>query len=118
LRFGAPRRKAKPVRSQHAFGDDTGFAGSAVDPVDVGVDLGFRDIAFVIAKQAEHRIGEPDRAVGFHDDVIRRIQLLAVKGVHQHRNRTVIFGPGHAPPAMLAGDQPALAVAGIAVAEI
>ena len=95
-----------------------GFAGRAVDPVDIGVDLGLGLVALVIAEQAEDRIGEPDRAVGFHHDVVRRVQPLAVEGIHQHRDRAVIFGAGHAAAAMLAGDQPALAVAGVAVGEI
>src|SRR5258707_13312637 len=34
------RRKAKPVRPEHAFGDDRGLSGFAVDPVDIGYDLG------------------------------------------------------------------------------
>ena len=112
------RREAQPVRPEHAFGDDAGLAGRAVDPVDVHVDLGLGLVAFVIAEQAEDRIGEPDRAVGFHHDVVRRVQPLAVEGVHQHRDRAVIFGADHAASAMLAGDQPALAVAGIAVGEV
>ena len=94
------------------------FAGRAVDPVDVHVDLGLGLVALVIAEQAEHRIGEPDRAVGFHHDIVRRVQPLAVEGIHQHRDRAVIFGADDAAAAMLAGDQPALAVAGIAVGEV
>ncbi len=112
------RRETQSVRPEHAFRDDRGFAGRAVDPVDIGVDLGFGLVALVIAEQAEHRIGEPDRAVGFHHDVVRGIQPLAVEGVHQDRDRSVIFGPDDAPPAMLAGDQPSLPVAGIAVGEV
>ena len=56
-----------------------GFAGRAVDPVDVHVDLGLGLVALVIAEQAERRIGEPDRAVRFHDDVVRRVEPLAVE---------------------------------------
>ena len=94
------------------------LSGLAVDPVDVHGDLGLRHVAFVIAEQAENRIGEPDRAVGFHHDVVRRVQPLAVEGIHQHGDRTVIFGSHDAASAMLAGDQPSLAVAGVAVGEI
>ena len=112
------RREAQPVRPQNALGDDGGLSGRAVDPVDVHVDLGLGLVALVIAEQAEHRIGEPDRAVGFHDHVVRRVQPLAVEGVHQHRDRAVIFGAGDPAAAVLAGDQAALAVAGVAVGEI
>src|SRR5256885_16378899 len=61
------RRKGEPVGPENAFGDDGGLAGRAVDPVDVHVDLGLGLVALVIAEQAEDGIGEPDRAVGFHD---------------------------------------------------
>src|SRR6202035_5526729 len=63
------RGKAQPVRPENAFGDDRRLSCLAVDPIDVHVDLGLRDVAFVIAEQPEHRVGEPDRAVGFHHDV-------------------------------------------------
>src|SRR6185436_17373489 len=46
------RREAQPVRPQHPLGDDAGFAGRTVNPVDIGVDLGFSLIALVIAEQA------------------------------------------------------------------
>src|SRR5207247_1859017 len=112
------RRKTKPVRPEYAFGDDHGLSGFAIDPIDIGIDLGFALVAFVVAEQAEYRIGEPDRAVGFHHDTVRRVQPLAVEFVDQHRDRAVIFGSDDAAPAVLAGDQPSLPVAGIAVGEI
>src|SRR6185437_15540828 len=109
------RRKAQAVRPEHAFGDDGGLAGLAIDPVDIEVDLGLGLVALVIAEQSEYRIGKPDRAVGLHHDVVGRVQPLAVEGIHQHRDRTVIFGAGDAAAAVLAGDQASLAVAGVAV---
>src|SRR5262249_41703101 len=111
-------RKAQPIRSQHAFGDDGGFSGCAIDAIDVGVDLGFGLVAFVVAKQPQHGIREPDRAVGFHHHVVGRVEPLGVERSHQHADGTVIFGSHHAPAAMLAGDEPALTVAGVAVGEI
>ena len=86
------RRKAQPVGPEHAFGDDGRLSGRAVDPVDIHVDLGLGLVALVIAEQAEDRIGEPDRAVGFDDHVVRRVQPLAVEGIDQHGDRAVIFG--------------------------
>src|SRR4029453_17653937 len=82
----------------------------------VGRGLGL--LALLIAEQAEYRIGEPDRAVGLHNDVVRRVQPLAVEGVHQHRDRSVIFGAGDTGPAMLAGNEPSLTVAGVAIGEV
>ncbi len=38
--------------------------------------------------------------------------------IHQHRDRAVIFGPDDASAAVLAADQPALAVAGVAIGEV
>src|SRR3989442_14555818 len=40
----------------------------AVDPIDVRRKLGRGDMAFVVAEDAERRIGEPDGAVRFADD--------------------------------------------------
>ena len=48
--------------------------------------------ALVIAEQPEGRIGEPDRAVGFHHHVVRRIELLALVAVGEHGDRAVILG--------------------------
>jgi len=56
--------------------------------------------------------------VGLHHDIVRRVQPLAAEAIDQHRDRSVIFGAHHAAAAMLAGDQPTLAVAGIAVGEV
>jgi hypothetical protein len=112
------RREAEPVRTKNAFGDDGGVSGLAVDPIDVHVDLGLRHVSFVIAEQTEDRVGEPDRTVGFHDDIVRRVQPLAFEQVHQHRDGAVIFGSNDTASAMLAGNQASLAVAGVAIREV
>ena len=71
--------------------------------------------AFVIAANAGGRIREPHRVVGLDHHVVGRVERLAVELVDQHRDAAVVFGAGDPPPAVLAGDQAALAIAGIAV---
>ena len=109
------RRERQPVGTLHIVGHHGDRAGLAIDAIDVGRQFRLVLLALVIAEQAERRIGEPDRAVRLHHDVVRRVQLLALIAVGQHGDRAVILGADHAPAAMLAGDQAALTVARVAV---
>src|SRR5262249_59937332 len=61
---------------------------------------------------------DPDRVVGLDDDVMRRVERLAVEPVDERRDGAVVCGARHAPCVMLAGDEPPLPVAGIAVGVI
>ena len=63
------RREAKTIRTIDIAGDHSGVAG-LVEPVDVGRQLGCGDVTFVVAEDAERRIGKPDRVIGFHHDVV------------------------------------------------
>ncbi len=109
-------RKGDAVRSNH-IGDDRGdLAGLGVDPIDLAaVDLLRGAISFVVGVDAVGGVGEPDGVVGLHHDVIGRIQPSAVPLFRDDGNRAVDFGSGDAAREMLAGDQPALIVDGVAV---
>ena len=111
-------REGKPVRAADIGRDRRRFSGHAVDAIDVLRQFLLLAPALVIAEEPEGRIGEPDRIVRFHDHVIRRIEPLALVAVDEHRDRAVIFGARHAPSAMLAGDEPSLPVARIAIGEV
>ena len=90
-----------------------------IEAIDVATaDLAVGLSAFVFGADPVGRVGEPDRAVGMDDDVIGRIQPFAVEFVDQDRDLSIQFGARHAPPAMFAGDKPALPVSGVAVGEI
>src|SRR5713226_3416648 len=108
------RREAEAVGPVDVAGDDGRAPGLAVDPVDVGRQLGRRRMSLVIAEDAEGRVGEPDRIVRLDDDVVGRVERLAVIAVAQDGDAAVILGAGDAPCVVLAGDEPALAVAGVA----
>src|SRR5262249_53858661 len=73
------------------------------------------DDSRVVAGDAVDWIGEPDRVVGRHYNVIRRIEAFAFKLVDQGRDRAIVFGSAHAPAGMFASEQPTLSVAGQAV---
>ena len=99
------------------IGEDGGELAVLGDAVDVGGGLlGLFLLAFPLAVDAEQRIGEPDRVVGLDHDVVRRVQPLALELVGQHRDLAVLLGAGDAAgDRMLAGDEPALTVARVAV---
>ena len=66
--------KSRPARSDigpGGLGDDRRAPGATVDAVDVGRQFRLGFVALVIAGNAEHRVGEPDRAVRFDDDIVR-----------------------------------------------
>ena len=90
------------------------------DPEHVGVGLlGRRLETFPVAEDAEWRIGEPDRVVRLHHDVVRRIETLALETVGEHGDLAVLLGARDAARhRVLAGDEASLPVAGVAVGEI
>src|SRR6185312_7097226 len=100
------RRESEAVRRIDAVGGDRHRTGLAVDAVDVHRQFRLGHIAFVIAEDAELRIGEPDRTVRLDHDVVRRIQALALEAVADDGDRAVIFGARDAAREMLAGDEP------------
>ena len=68
------RRKGQAVRAADLVRRDRQHAGRAVDPVDMGRQLGLRAFAFVVAEDAELGVGEPDGAVARHHDVVRGVE--------------------------------------------
>src|SRR5207253_6797160 len=102
------------------IGDDGAELAVLGQAIDVGGGLlGLFLLAFPLAIDAEQRIGEPDRVVGFHHNVVRRVQPLALELVGQHRDLAVLLGAGDAARhRVFAGDEAALAVPGGAVGVI
>src|SRR5207244_9197582 len=62
------------------------------------------------------KIAEPDGAFRMHQQVIRRVELLVMKMIHQHGDRAVVFGSGDPAHVVFAGDQPTLSVPTVAIA--
>ena len=79
LRFIGRKRQA--VGTVHVAGDDGQFLGIGLPAVHVGGQFRLGAVPFVKAEDAERRVGEPDRAVGFADDVVGRIERLAVVAI-------------------------------------
>ena len=115
----APRssgEKARPLGAAMSSSIHLQLAARRVDAVDRRAAVpavGRR--AFPVAGDAERRVGEPDAAVARADDVVGRVQALALVAVGQHGDAAVVFGARDAPRQVLAGQQPALAVARVAV---
>ena len=88
----------------------------AVDAIDGFLGLLLALEAFVVSADAVGRIGEPDAAVGMHDDVVRRVQALALKLLRDHGHGAVRLVAHDAASAMLAGQLAAFVIERVAVA--
>src|SRR4029453_9797101 len=77
--------------------------------------LVLRQVALIVGIDAVARIGEPDAAVGLDDDVVRAVEALAVEFVRERDDGAVDLRARDAPVAVLAGDEAALTVDGVAV---
>src|SRR5580765_2458049 len=112
------RRKTQAVRLVEIAHDHRRFPRLRVQPVHIRRQFERRAVSFVIPHNSVARIGEPDRSVRVSHQIIRRVQLLPLKSIHQHRHRSVVLGPRHSPCIVFAGDQSPLAVPRISIAEI
>ena len=108
-------RKGEAVRADEVVGDNGGLPARGIEPIHMPRQFRIRRVAFVGTIDAVARIGEPDRAVGGHDDVVRRIQAPALVAVHQDRDAAVRLGAGDPARVVLAGEQAPLPVARVAV---
>ncbi len=110
------RGERQPVGPVEVVGHHLHGPAARVEPVHVtGADLTVGPEALVVAVDAVTRVGEPQRAVRALDDVVGTVQPLAVPVVGEHGDGAVMLGPGHPARALLAADQPALPVDGVAV---
>ena len=80
-----------------------------------GADLALRTATLIIEKDAVRRVGEPDGTIRLHHHVIGRVEALALVTVGHHADRSIEIGARHAAGQMLAGDEAALAVDGVAI---
>ncbi|KAG1448448.1 hypothetical protein G6F57_016843 [Rhizopus arrhizus] len=112
------RREAQPVGAGQVFQRARHAAVGRINPVHAMGQLGLGLVALPVAADAKRRVREPDGAVALADDVVRRIQALAVVAVSQHGDGAVVFGARDAARQVFAGQQTALAIARQAVAEV
>ena len=91
------------------------LAARWVQAIDAVRHLLRRLVAEIVAADAGAVVAEPDRAVGFHHHVVRPGQTRALERGGEHRDRAVVLGAGQRAAAQLAGHQPALPVARVAV---
>ena len=72
-------REGEAVRPHHVVDDPVDRAALRVDAIDVAaVDLLRLPVALVVGVDAVGGIGEPDRVVGLHHRVVRRVEALAL----------------------------------------
>ena len=70
VHLGFVGREREAIRPVDVAGNNGGAARLGIEPVDVGGQLGSCHMAFVVAEDAERRIGEPDGVVGFDHHVV------------------------------------------------
>ena len=105
------RREREAVGSNAIARDGLEFARRGVQPEDQGLlDLAPGEHALVKAIDAVGRIGEPDRAVGLHDDIVGRVQPFAVELRRESAPHSVVVETRNAPPEMLAGHHAPLVI--------
>src|SRR5690606_10590017 len=104
----------------HVIHDQSRFAGYGVMAEDVAaIQIGIAGIAFFRAGQdAVGRVSEPDRAIGFDNDIVGRVEFLPLIVIHDGDDGSVRLGAGDATPAVFAGNQAALQVERVAVGVI
>src|SRR5262245_19791940 len=76
--FGFVGRELDAVRAAQRALHYGGSAGFGIEAIDVGRQFDRRNVALVVVQDAEGRIGEPDRVVGFHANVVWRVEPLAL----------------------------------------
>ena len=108
-------REGEPVRAVDVAAHDGQAPARRIHAIDVGRQLRRGAMSLVEAEHAEGRVGEPDRPVRPAHDVVGRVERLAVVAVGDHRDRPVVFGARDPPRVVLAGEEPALPVARVAV---
>lgn len=119
IEFFFVRRKCQSIRIDEV-GDNRCELAVCSDAEDICVlllPLGLGSLPFAI--DAEERIAKPDRVVGFDNDVVGRIQALALETISENCDLAVLLGARDAPrDGMFAGYQPPLAVARIPIGVI
>ena len=99
-------REGNAVGLDEVVDDYLDVARFRIHPVHVLLFLlGLGFDALIIAADAVDGIGEPDRAIGSDDRVVRRVQFLAIVLVGDDGDRAVEFGPGDPSAAVFARDQ-------------
>src|ERR1700689_1339198 len=72
-------RKGQAVRPMKIVDDDLQAAVARIKAVDIATaDIALRPAALVFGADAVSWIGKPDGAVGFDDDIVGRVETLAL----------------------------------------
>ena len=104
------------VRSAKFIGKLLDLKCLAVDAIDAGRQFGIRFETFIISANTVIWIGEPDAPVRTHDDVIGRIQSLALKLFSDDGHRPIRLITHNPAPAVFARKLAALKIECVAVA--
>ena len=118
IKFLVIRRKADTVRFLEFIYHDSCRAGIRVETINAGRQLKFGYVPFIVEHNTVSGIGKPDMPIRMDCYIVRCVERFSVKVVHQHSNRSVIFGSSDAPRTVFATDESPLSIAGVSVAII
>ena len=109
------RGAAVTAQKNEVVDHDSEFTRHNVEAIDTRRQFRRMLAAFVVGVNAVMRVGEPDRAVAMHNNVVWAIQAFAVVMFRQNGHAAVQFGAGDTPVLVRTADQTALTVACVAV---
>ena len=112
------RTEGKAVRAVEIGQHGADMARMRIDAVDIAGQRLLAARALVIRSDAVVRIGEPDRTVRGDDDVVGRVQRLAIVTVGDHGDGAIVLRTRDAARAVFAGHEAAFPVARVAVGKI
>ena len=114
-------RERQAVRVFHGGADAAQLAAARVETEDmVATEFALGFVAFVVGRDAVRRVGEPDRAVGFDDDVVRGVEPATFEAINddfvgQRRQARTEARTNHRALAVRAVQQRAVVLARVAV---
>src|ERR1700730_16813346 len=103
VKLGFIRGKRDPIRLVKILGNCFEISGLGIIPENVTATIfALGNVPLVIRKNPIGRISKPYGSIRFDDNIVRRVQLLALELIHKNRDRTVWLSPSHPPGSMFA----------------
>ena len=85
-------RKREPVRLFESVGNSDDVFRQRVDAIRASIaQFAWREMPFVIRIDPVRGIGEPDRVIGFHDNIVGAVETFALIRLSGDGDRTIML---------------------------